>query len=774
MDGRALPLPGARQRLLLAVLLVNANRMVPAVRLIDELWGADLPADPRAALRTQVARLRRALGPAGRDLATLEGGYRLTVPRGGLDVCPVRGRAGRGGPGGGDRPCASWTRPSGCAAARPWVSSRTGPSRWPPRPGWRNCGWPPPNARPSCVVTRAGEEAVAALRALLAEHPEREQARGLLMQALYRAGRHTEALATIRSWRRHLATELGLDPSPALQAIEQDILRHTAGTPDTRGAAAPLPLPVTSFVGRDEELVAVTARLDRARLVTLHGPGGVGKTRLAVEVAERTGGSYRDGVCFCDLAAVTEPHAVVRAVATAAGLSERAFRRLDDQLVEHLAGRHLLLVLDNCEHVAQAAAVLAERLLKQTRDVTLLATSRERLEVDGEHVWQVRPLPVSGHDAPAVRLFLDRARAADPAAARQDPDIAAVAGLCASLDGLPLAIELAAARLPGTTVSELAGNLRDRFGLLTVGRRAGGRHRSLRAVVDWSYEQLSAGQQDLFGQLAVFHGSFDAAAASAVADGPGDPAAVTRLLLHLADRSLVTAELDGDTTRYRLLETLRGYGLERLTERGQLDEARARHARWAADLVAQAERGLRGAAEASWAGTLERYFGDLRAAHAWMCGQDPELGLRMSAQLHWYALWRCHSEIYRWADASTAAAPGSRSPFYAEALASASFGAVYRGDLDAAGSAARGALAAAQGLAPVGARRPLEALAEVATFRGELADAVDLYVRAYDLSIGNGDFLDAAWDAVGAAAAFAYGDRPDDADPIRGPGQRRG
>ena len=266
------------------------------------------------------------------------------------------------------------------------------------------------------------------------------------------------------------------------------------------------------------------------------------------------------------------------------------------------------------------------------------------------------PSRSSGHDAPAVRLFLDRARAADPAAARQDPDIAAVAGLCASLDGLPLAIELAAARLPGTTVSELAGNLRDRFGLLTVGRRAGGRHRSLRAVVDWSYEQLTPGQQDLFGQLAVFHGSFDAAAASAVADGPGDPAAVTRLLLHLADRSLVTAELDGDTTRYRLLETLRGYGLERLTERGQLDEARARHARWAADLVAQAERGLRGAAEASWAGTLERYFGDLRAAHAWMCGQDPELGLRMSAQLHWYALWRCHSEIYRWADASTAAA----------------------------------------------------------------------------------------------------------------------
>ena len=510
VDGRALPLPGARQRLLLAVLLVNANRMVPAVRLIDELWGADLPADPRAALRTQVARLRRALGPAGQDLATLEGGYRLTVPRGGLDVCRF------------EDALAEAARADGEPALR-LLDEAVGLCRGPALGELAD--------RPFALATAArleelrvaaaerqaelqlslgrADEAVAGLGALLAEHPEREQARGLLMQALYRTGRQTEALATIRSWRRHLATELGLDPSPALQAIEQDILRHTAGTPDTRGAAAPLPLPVTSFVGRDEELVAVTARLDRARLVTLHGPGGVGKTRLAVEVAERTGGSYRDGVCFCDLAAVTEPHAVVRAVATAAGLSERAFRRLDDQLVEHLADRHLLLVLDNCEHVAQAAAVLAERLLKQTRGVTLLATSRERLEVDGEHVWQVRPLPVSGHDAPAVRLFLDRARAADPAVARQDPDIAAVAGLCASLDGLPLAIELAAARLPGTTVSELAGNLRDRFGLLTVGRRAGGRHRSLRAVVDWSYEQLTAGQQDLFAQLAVFHGSFE-------------------------------------------------------------------------------------------------------------------------------------------------------------------------------------------------------------------------------------------------------------------------
>jgi tetratricopeptide (TPR) repeat protein len=217
--------------------------------------------------------------------------------------------------------------------------------------------------------------------------------------------------------------------------------------------------------------------------------------------------------------------------------------------------------------------------------------------------------------------------------------------------------------------------------------------------------------------------------------------------------------LDGDTASYRMLETLRSYGLERLSEHGQLSAARTRHARWAADLVVQAERGMRGAGEADWAGIMERHFADLRAAQAWLTDHDPGLSLRMVAQLHWYALWRCQSEVFRWADSCTAAAAGSRSPFYPEALAAAAFGAVYRGDMDAAGTGARAALAAAQGLPPISARRPLEALGEVAVFRGELADAADLYIRAYDLSIGNGDVLDAAWDAASAAAAYAYGDR---------------
>ena len=213
--------------------------------------------------------------------------------------------------------------------------------------------------------------------------------------------------------------------------------------------------------------------------------------------------------------------------------------------------------------------------------------------------------------------------------------------------------------------------------------------------------------------------------------GETTPTTSATLLLHLVDRSLVTADRDGGRTGYRLLETLRGYGLERLEERGELDAARGRHARWAAELVAQAARGLRGAGEASWAGTLDRHFSDLRAAHSWLTGQDTELSLRMTAGLHWYALWRCQPEVFRWADVSAAAAAGSCSPFYPDALASAAFGAVYRGDLHAAGTAAHAALDAARGLAPVSARRPLEALGDIAIYRGELKRAADLYLKAY-------------------------------------------
>jgi predicted ATPase/DNA-binding SARP family transcriptional activator len=762
VNGRAIEFAGARQRLVLAMLLLAANQQVPAGRLVDELWDEALPRDPAGALRTQISRLRRALGPAGDSLITVEGGYRLHVQRAQLDATRFE-----------DAVAEAATAPAGPALGI--LDRALGLWRGPALGEF--AGWP--FAQPEALrldelrvaarerraellmATGCAADAVAALQAVVAEHPERERARGLLMQALYRSGRHTDALATFRSWRQHLSEDLGLDPSPALERIEQDILRHALPSPDSRPeppGRALLPLPVTSFVGRDEDRLAVTELLGHARLLTLHGPGGVGKTRLALEVAAQIGSGYPDGVRFCDLAAIRGPATVTRAIANATGLSERAFRRLDDQLVKDMARCQVLLVLDNCEHVTDAVAIIADRLLRETRNVTILATSRERLGIDGEHVWPVRPLAADGPGAPAVRLFLDRARAATPVVRYEAGDAVTAAALCARLDGLPLAIELAAARLPGTTIAELAGNLDDRFGLLTAGHRADRRHHSLRAVVDWSYQQLLPAEQRLFRQLSVFRGWFDASAAREAAGADSIP-----LVLDLVDRSLVTADRDGGVTRYRLLETLRDYGLERLVERGELDAAQVRHAHWAAGLVAQAARGLHGADEAEWAARLDQHIDDLRAAHGWLAGHDPALGLRMTAELHWFALWRCHSEVFRWADVSAAAAAGSRSPFYPEALASAALGAVYRGDLHAADTAACAAFAAARPLAPVAARRPLEALGDVAIFRGELDRAASLYGQAHDLSAGAGDHLDAAWDAASAAAALGYGNRLDEA-----------
>jgi predicted ATPase/DNA-binding SARP family transcriptional activator len=763
---RAVPLIGARQRLVLAVLLLHANQLVPADRLVDELWGADLPQDPPGALRTQISRLRRALGPAGDGLVTSGGGYRLSLRRDQLDAARF------------EDALAAAAQAAGEEALQ-LVDEALDLWRGPALAEFADRPFAQPEAvrldelrvvaleRRAELVLSLGPpgDAIATLQAVVAEHPERERARGLLMQALYRDGRHTEALAAFRSWRRYLSEELGLDPSPALRHMEQDILRHSLPSAEPRAqpvhralpVPVPVPVPVTSFIGREGDCAAVAELLGQVRLLTLHGPGGVGKTRLALEVISQIGARYRDGACFCDLAAIQRPGAVTRAIATAAGLSERAFRRLDDQLVEHLASRQQLLMIDNCEHVADAVAAIAERLLRETRNLTVLATSRDRLGIDGEHIWPVTPLSAAGPDAPAVRLFLDRACAADPAARREPPDGAVVAALCAGLDGLPLAIELAAARLPGTTVSELAASLRDRFRLLTVGHRADSRHQSLRAVVDWSYHQLPPSEQELFDQLSVFPGWFDISAARAVtARQEGGPDAA-HAVLHLTDRSLVTADRTSGGTSYRLLETLRGYGLERLEERGELAASRTRHARWAVDLATQAADGLCGADEARWAAALDLHLDDLRATHSWLSGHDTRLSLRMTAELHWYALSRCQSEVFRWADVSAAAAAGSNSPFYPEALASAAFGAIYRGDLQAGDTAAQAALAAARGQDPIAARRPLEALGDVAIFGGDPERAASLYRKAYDLSVNAGDYLDAAWDAASAAAALAYG-----------------
>ncbi|MDP9441416.1 MAG: winged helix-turn-helix domain-containing protein, partial [Actinomycetota bacterium] len=675
-DGGLVRLASNRQRLLLSVLLLAPNRTVPAERLVEELWGDSLPSDPGAALRTQVSRLRRALGPAAAALDTADGGYRISLERGELDLtrfedllADVPGADGDDAVRLLDEALGLWRGP-----ALAEFSDR--PFAQPEAVRLEELRLAAIEQRSEVLLTlgRPGP-ATASLEALLAEHPGRERARGLLMEALYHDGRHTDALAVYQSWRRHLAEELGLDPSPALQRLEREILQHTLASrqPDHPAPGQPsLPVPVSSFVGREADVASVGELLGKVRLLTLWGPGGVGKTRLALEAVATVLDRYPHGVRFCDLVAVRSPGAVLRAIATTVGLKERALRSLGDQLVEHLADRRMLLVLDNCEHVAEAVATVAQRVVRETRRVDVLATSRERLGVDGEQLLAVAPLRATGPDPPAVRLFVDRARAA-VGVAPEDEDT--VSRICARLDGLPLAIELAAACLRGLTVAEVHRSLDQRFRVLTMGSRTDSRHRSLRAVVDWSYGQLAPAERRVFERLAVFAGRFDLGAAAVVAGEGSTGEEVAEAVLGLVDRSLVSAHRGADTTKYSLLDTLGSYGLERLAEQDALDAARDRHARWAVELAGRAAEGLAGSDEARSVAALRSSLDELRAAHAWLVGTDPELSLRLSADLHWYALWRVESEVFRWAEVAAAAAAGSRSPLFPPTLASAAMGA---------------------------------------------------------------------------------------------------
>ena len=505
---------------------------------------------------------------------------------------------------------------------------------------------------------------VVALQALLARHPERERMRSLLMQALYWAGRHSDALGVYQEWRRHLADELGLEPSPELRRLERDILAHTLPAPavGTPLGASSLPRPVTSFVGRDDDLSALTRRLDDARLVTLWGTGGVGKTRLALELAATVASRYRDGVRYCDLSTIRRSGGVARALATAISLEERTGPALDEQIVAHLASSRLLLVLDSCEHVAPAAARLIEKILRETSAVDVLVTSRVRLLVDGEHAWPVPPLPVAGPDSPAVRLFVDRAQAADPSFRPSRSELDSIQRLCAALDGLPLAVELAAGRMTAMSVADMVAHLDHRFRLLDRGNRSG-RHRSLAALIDWSYKLLAPSDQQVFRRLSVFAGSFDLDAARGVAAGDGiaDDEAVAALL-RLVDCSMVSVHRASEHTTYSLLETLREYGSTLLHEHGELDTQRNRHARWALELVAGAASGLATDAEAKWSTLLDLHFDELRAAHEWLVGSDTAGSVELVAGLHWYALWRLHAEVWRWAEVAAAAASAAPKP----------------------------------------------------------------------------------------------------------------
>jgi predicted ATPase/DNA-binding CsgD family transcriptional regulator len=427
-----------------------------------------------------------------------------------------------------------------------------------------------------------------------------------------------------------------------------------------------LPGRLTSFVGREREIADIVRLLGEVRLVTLVGAPGVGKTRLALRVAGDVVDTFPEGVWFVELAPLADPSLVPRAVATTLGVREQPGRSMLATLAEALAVRELLLVLDNCEHLVGACASLVEDLLRTCPGLRVLATSREALRIEGEAAYRVPSLglpdprpPADGSDLvshlmdyESVRLFVDRARAALPTFELTGRDAAAVGEICRRLDGIPLAIELAAARVPGLAPSQIAARLDDAFRLLAGGSRTAlSRQRTLRALIDWSHDLLTEPERTLLRRLAVFAGGWTLEAAEGVCSGGGVEAPeVLDLLLALVDKSLVVAEEHGQQMRYRLLETIRQYGAEHQRAAGEDGALRTRHLDWFLALAETAWPELTGPEQGQWLDRLEREHDNFRAALAWSQeASDPEAGLRLAWALYRFWWWRGHlSEGRRW------------------------------------------------------------------------------------------------------------------------------
>ncbi|MGW4482810.1 BTAD domain-containing putative transcriptional regulator [Amycolatopsis sp. NPDC004368] len=639
--GEPVVVGGPRVRALLAQLALEAGRFVPAERLIDGLYGEQPPDGAANALQSQVSRLRSAL----KSVAPVEftgAGYRLAVEPDEVDVHRFERLAGDGRRelAAGDATRASdllgealalWRGPAFADVTEaPFAATQA------TRLEELRSDTAGDRVDAEVALGRAAE-VLDELRAAVAAAPLRERSRAQLVRALHAAGRSAEALAAFEDARRTLADELGTDPGPELAEAHLAALRN-----EPAAASTPLPAQLTSFVGRDGELRQVGELLRHARLVTLLGPGGTGKTRLAVEVAsasERSAGP----AAFVELA----PHVaddVGQAVLSALGLREGAsplrgsgVQDPVERLVSALRDQATLLVLDNCEHVVDAAARLLARLLPACPGLRVLATSREPLGITGEQLAPVPRLavPPPGTPAaealgfPAVRLFADRAAASDPAFRVSDDTIGDVQHVCAALDGLPLALELAAARVRTLPVGEIAARLDNRFHLLARGSRtAETRHRSLRGVVEWSWELLDDDERRLARRLTVFSGGATLALAEQVCEVPD----AVDLLPGLADKSLV--ETTGE--RYRMLETIRAFCAEKLAGSGESRPFRAAHAAAFLALAEEADPRLRTADQLRWLDRLDAEYDNLVAALRWATDEDLLTALRLTAALATY------------------------------------------------------------------------------------------------------------------------------------------
>ena len=664
VEGEPLALGGQKRRALLAALLLEANRIVSRDRLIDALWGEEPPDTARNTIQVYVSQLRKLL-PEG-TLETAPPGYRLAVDPEAIDLFRFIQLT--------QQARAALTVGNASDAAE---TLREALALW-RGPALADLAWEPlaqgevvrlEELRLAALEDRIDADLalgrhgqlIGELESLVAEHPLRERLRAQLMLSLYRSGRQADALAVYQRARKALVDELGIEPGEALRKLERAILAQDPSLepPVTGMSPRRLPTPATPLLGRERELAALAdvVRDDTTRLVTLTGTGGIGKTRLGLELVQRLAPEFQHGAAVTPLATTRDPALVARAILDTLEIPEVG-QDADELLAKTLADSELLLLVDNFEQVLPAAATIAQ-LLAGAPGVKVIVTSRAPLHVAAEREYPVPPLA----DDEAAELFVSRAQAADPNFELSEKNAAAVAELCARLDGLPLAIELAAARTKLLPPATLLSRLGNRLELLAEGRRDAPHHQqTLRMTFDWSYDLLDQNAQRLFAQLAVFAGGCTLASAEAVCDG-----AVLETLGALVDESLVRRR----DTRFSMLEIVREYALERLSDSGESEEVRRRHLAYFVELAEEANPALsKGDDQIEWFARLEDEHDNLRAALAFaLYSGDASSALRLGVGIRRF--WQIHgylAEGREGLEAAIALAPDEPSELRADAF----------------------------------------------------------------------------------------------------------
>jgi predicted ATPase/DNA-binding winged helix-turn-helix (wHTH) protein len=659
-DGDLVQLGSPRQKALLARLLISRNATVTTDRLVEDLWGEEAPDTAKHTLHVYVSRLRKALGVDGERLGRQGPGYRFTIEPEELDASRFEDLAKEGR--------LSLARHDAESAAS-LLAEALGLWRGPALANFSDELFARDEAirltelRLTALEQRGWadlelgrhNEVVGELRDLVTQHPFRESLWEQLMLALYRCGRQADALRVYQTVRVTLAEELGIEPGPALRALEQGILNQdpsldAGGATDVVRSSVELPLQRTSFVGRKDELMQGAALLDRSRLLTLTGPPGSGKTRLALRLAEDHAIRFTHGMFFVPLAATVDPHALDTTIANVLGLHEVPGERALDGVKAFLRNREALLILDNFEQILSAAPKVGEVLDAASR-LKIMVTSRSPLRIAGEQEFPVPPLGVppestnlevlSSYDA--VALFVARSRAADPSFDLDSQNAPAVARITARVDGLPLAIELAAARVKLLTPQDLLGRLEKRLTLLTSSPTdASDRHRTMRDAIAWSYELLDPEEQTLFRRLGVFVGGFTLEAATAVADLPDMD--VFDGVDSLLSRSLLYRPAVVGQARFAMLEMLREFALEQLTATGEKNATATRHARYFSDLAEQIEpeltRDQAGLGARRLAADIDNFRTVLRHA---LRTDDPDIGLILASRIWRY--WQSSDQL---------------------------------------------------------------------------------------------------------------------------------